>query len=110
MATTRKAVKAEEPTQEEILQENGEAEEQQVTDPWSIMETVVVPRRPKGEDQQFYVCVNDRRFVIPANGKPQEMPKPVAGILQEAIEAEYAAEDYADHIPNNSPDGIRYNV
>ena len=63
---------------------------------------MVVPRKPKGEDQQYYICVNDRRFMVPANGKVQELPKPVAEVLQESLQAEYDADDYADHIPNRS--------
>ena len=59
------------------------------------------------QDQQFYVCVNDRRFTVPANGKQQMLPKPVAEILQAAIEAEYKAEDFADNIPNESGDDPR---
>ena len=71
-------------------------------DPWDEMVPIVVPRKPKGEDQQFYVCVNDRRWMVPANGKLQQLPRPVAEILQESIQAEYEADDFADHIPNRS--------
>lgn len=67
-------------------------------DPWKEMLKVRVPRRPKGE--YFYVCVNDRRFEIPANGMEQEMPRPVAEVLEQSIQAEYKAEDYAAGIPN----------
>lgn len=67
-------------------------------DPWDEKVKVRVPRKPKGE--YFYVCVNDRRFEIPANGIEQEMPRPIAEVLQQSIEAEYKAEDYAAGIPN----------
>jgi hypothetical protein len=40
--------------------------------------------------------------MVPANGKMQTLPQPVAEVLQAAIQAEYAAEDFADHIPNRS--------
>ena len=70
---------------------------------WDEKVPMIVPRKPKGEDQQFYVCVNDIRYAIPANGKMQELPRPVAEILQAAIEAEYQADEFADNIPNRDP-------
>ena len=91
----------------EQLPELQAAEEQaqvQPVDPWSETVDMVVPRKPKGEEQQYYVCVNDRRYMVPANGKMQTLPKPIANILQDAIAAEYNAEDFADHIPNRSGD------
>lgn len=66
--------------------------------PWDEKVNVRVPRKPKGE--YFYVCVNDRRFEIPANGLEQEMPRPIAEVLEQSIQAEYRAEDYAAGIPN----------
>ena len=71
-------------------------------DPWQNSVSMIVPRKPKGEDQQYYVCVNDRRYMIPANGQMQELPQPIAEVLQESLQAEYAADDFADHIPNRS--------
>lgn len=66
--------------------------------PWDEKVRIRVPRKQKGE--YFYVCVNDRRFEIPANGMEQEMPRPIAEVLQQSIDAEYRAEDYAAGIPN----------
>lgn len=100
---TKKTVKAE--TEEQLLEQPAEEQIQEKTAPmdeWDEEVEIVVPRKPKGEDQQFYVCVNDRRFLIPADGKVQKMPKPIADVLKAAIEAEYEAEDFADHIPNRS--------
>lgn len=110
MATKSKAITAEKNIEEikaeeatvNAAEEPAVAEEPKAADPWSEMLDVVVPRKPKGEDQQWYVCVNDRRFMVPANGKMQQLPKPVAQVLLDAIQAEYAAEDFADHIPNKS--------
>lgn len=65
---------------------------------WDIMKSVRVPRKAKND--YYYVCVNDRRYEIPANGKTQEMPLPIAEALEQSIEAEYRAEDYANNIPN----------
>ena len=92
--------------QEQLLEQQAE-EKETVKDAWDEEVPVVVPRKPKGADQQFYVCVNDRRFTVPANGKQQMLPKPVAEILQAAIEAEYEAEEFADNIPNESGDDPR---
>ena len=104
MATKSKAATAAEETTQEIkaAEEVVKEEEPAKVDPWDELVPVVVPRKPKGEDQQFYVCVNDRRWMVPANGKTQQLPRPVAEILQESIQAEYAADDFADHIPNRS--------
>ena len=108
MATKSKAITAEKTVEEikaeeaPVTAEEPVAEEPKAADPWSEMLDVVVPRKPKGEDQQWYVCVNDRRYLVPANGKQQQLPKPVAQVLLDAIQAEYAAEDFADHIPNKS--------
>ena len=67
---------------------------------WDEEMEMIVPRKPKGDDPTYYVCINDRRFLIPADGKTQKLPKPVAIVLKESLEAEYAAEDFADHIIN----------
>ena len=104
MATKSKAAAAEETIQKE---EPIEAEVTAKQDPWEDMVQVIVPRKPKGDDQQFYVCVNDRRFLIPANGKAQMLPRPVAEVLQETLKAEYEADEYADHIPNRSGDNLQ---
>lgn len=105
MATKKTTKPAETETEEQLLEQPAEEPEQKETgikDEWAEMVDMIVPRKPKGEEQQFYICVNDRRFAVPANGKMQKLPKPVAEILRTSIEAEYAAEDYADHIPNRS--------
>lgn len=65
---------------------------------WDEMVEIIVPRKPKGEDQQYYVCVNDRRFTIPADGTIQKLPRPVAEVLKMSIDAENAAEKFADQI------------
>ena len=76
--------------------------EKKPKDPWEEMVQVIVPRKPRGEDQSYYICVNDRRFQLPADGKPQIMPQPIAEVLLASIAAEAEADDYADHIPNRS--------
>lgn len=101
---TKRTVKTE--NEEQLLEQQAEEPEKEtesgMKDPWDETVDMVVPRKPKGDDQQFYVCVNDRRYMVPADGKMQTLPQPVAEVLQAAIQAEYAAEDFADHIPNRS--------
>lgn len=99
--------------EEEILQEapavpETEAKPEKTEEPkvnkWDQMETVRVPRKSKHDF--YYVCVNDRRFEIPADGKEHEMPHPIAEVLRQTIEAEYAAEDFAEHIPNKGAEKV----
>ena len=104
---TKKVTKTEDEVQEQLLEQQAEEAEPVEGSAWDEEVPVVVPRKPKGQDQQFYVCVNDRRFTVPANGKQQMLPRPVAEILQAAIEAEYKAEEFADSIPNESGDDPR---
>ena len=94
-------------TADAVVEETGseipwEETDKKPADAWEEEVEMIVPRKPKGEDQQFYICVNDRRYMVPADGKMQKLPRPVAEILRASIEAEYAADDYADHIPNRS--------
>ena len=92
-----------EPKEEPVIAEEQAAEEKpEEKDEWAEEIEMIVPRRPKGDDPQYYVCVNDRRFYIPANGKMQKLPKPIAEVLQQSLEAEAEAEEYADSIPNKT--------
>lgn len=95
---TKKAVEEE----KEVKTPETEAEVPAEVDPWDIEVEMIVPRKPRGEDQQYYVCVNDRRFLIPANGMMQKLPRPIADILRSSLEAEAVADQFADHIPNRS--------
>ena len=65
-------------------------------DAWDETVEMIVPRKPKGEEQQEYICINDRRFTVPTDGKMHKLPLPVAEILQQHIDAEYEADDFAD--------------
>lgn len=91
---------------EEVNQEAAEALKaaQEVNaepeDAWSEKVRMIVQRKPRGEDQYYYICVNDRRYQVPANGLEQELPKPVADILRDSLAMEANAEEYAEHIPN----------
>lgn len=99
---TKKTVKPEELEQEVEAQaepEAAEEQEQTIGGEWDETIDMIVPRKPKGEDQQYYICVNDRRYMVPANGKMQKLPKPVALILQDSLEMESEADEYADKLP-----------
>ncbi len=95
MATTKKAAA---PAAEETMEpvEDVAAEETAAKDPWDETVEMIVPRKPKGEEQQEYICINDRRFTVPTDGKMHKLPLPVAEILQKHIDAEYEADDFAD--------------
>ena len=97
MATKKTA----EVVNEEVQAAEPVAEEEPQSE-WEIEVEMLVPRKPKGDDPQYYVCVNDRRFYIPANGKMQKMPKPIAEVLRMSLEAEAEAEEFADSIPNKT--------
>ena len=97
MATRKKTdVTEEEVLEQETAEETEPADETAST--WDQKVTVLVPRKSKHD--YYYVCVNDRRFEIPADGKAHEMPLPIAEILQQTIEAENKAMDFAEGIPN----------
>ena len=101
MATKSKTTPAEETIQKEEPEEkNVKNEPEALNDPWAEEIDMIVPRKPKGEEQFYYVCVNDRRYQIPANGQTQKLPKPIANVLKESLEADWQADDFMDHIPN----------
>ena len=98
MATRKKTEVPEEALeQEEEIREDAE-EVNEPASAWDIKVTVRTPRKSKHDF--YYVCVNDRRFEIPADGKEHEMPKPIAEVLQQTLDAEAAADDFAEGIPN----------
>ena len=69
---------------------------------WEEYVEVYVPRHGKGEEKKFYVSVNDRNVLVPADGKYHKLRKPHAEVLMASLEAEAAAEDYADSVPNQA--------
>lgn len=73
-----------------------------VVDEWEEYIPVIVPRRGRGEDPYYYVCVNDRSVQIPANGTMQKMRKPHAEALLRSLEAEAKAEKFAQDVPHDA--------
>lgn len=98
MATKKAAAEAAEEILEEKAEETKAEETKAQEDPWAEEVEIYVPRKAKGDDQSWPIFVNDRRFYVPANGKRQKMPRPIAEILEKAVEAENAVEDYIDQI------------
>ena len=101
MATKKAAAEAAEVV-EEVKAEAAEEVKAEPKSEWDEEIEMIVPRKPKGEDQQYYICVNDRRFMVPANGKMQSLPQPIAEVLLASIQADYDADEFAEHIPNRS--------
>ena len=106
MATKKTAAEPIEEVKEETAAEQTEPAEKPA-DPWEEMVEIMVPRKPKGEDEFYYVCVNDRRFEVPANGKKQKMPQPIAEVLMASVEAEYEAQEFADQMSKHAAESAK---
>ena len=99
MATRKKTEVTEEVLEQaEVIEEAAETAEETAKSKWDEIETVRTPRKSKHDF--YYVCVNDRRFEIPADGKEHEMPLPIAEVLRQTLDAEAAADDFAEGVPN----------
>lgn len=99
MATRKKTEVTEEVLEQaEVIEEAAETAEEPAKSKWDEIETVRTPRKSKHDF--YYVCVNDRRFEIPADGKEHEMPLPIAEVLRQTLDAEAAADDFAEGVPN----------
>lgn len=106
------ATKKTEVTEDVKLEEAAEVKaevkaEEKPVDPWKRDIDMIVPRKPRGEEQQYYVCVNDRRFIIPANGKMQKLPEPIAKALQDSLDADAEAYEFMDSMPNHSGEDVQ---
>lgn len=73
-------------------------------DPWKRMVKVISPRL-QGQDSHF-VCVNDHRWQIPADGRTYEVPEPIAEALNNFTEAEIRAEEYMKAVERDSHDPV----
>lgn len=71
-------------------------------DEWNEYIDVVVPRHGRGQEKCFFVAVNGRNAQIPADGKLQHIRKPLAEALLQSLEAEAAAEQFAEELPHES--------
>ena len=82
-----------------------EESEGYISDVWEEYEEVYVPRHGRGQEPNFFISVNDRTVQIPADGKYHRMRKPFADILRMSIEAEAAADKYAEEVPHDAAPG-----
>ena len=96
---TKKSVT--EPVEEVLAEEQEKKEPEAPKSAWDEEIEMMIPRKPRGEDAFYYVCVNDRRFEIPASGTMQKLPKPIALVLQASLAAAIKAEEFAHSAPNN---------
>ena len=108
MATKKIAAEAVENENVEAQAEEALQEAAAPVDPWEEKMTVYVPRKAKGDDQSWFIMVNDRPMYVPANGKMQELPKPIAMILQNAVEAEAEAEEYSSKVTQEAMNAKGY--
>ena len=98
MATKKDAAQeTEQVTAQEPAQEAAQVPEKPKSK-WDQKVKIYVPRKGKGDDQSWMVMVNDRIMYVPANGKMQELPLPIAKVLQAAVDAEAEAEEYANKV------------
>ena len=69
------------------------------TDPWKVMKTIRLPRKPKGEGNFEFVGVNGRQYQVPC-GKDVEVPLPIYKRLMIMLDARDKVEDDRAEIPN----------
>lgn len=62
-------------------------------DPWQDMVEIALDRAPSKEQNFQLVIVNGRRFQVPRDGKPYQVPRPVYEVLMNAREAQQRALD-----------------
>ena len=72
-------------------------------DPGGIKIAIRVPRRPPTQDPWYWINVNGRSAQIPANDQVQELKLPWAEVLVNMLNAEDAAQDFADSIKMYDP-------
>lgn len=72
-----------------------------VVNPWEERVTVVMPRAKSGEEKTLFVCVNGRSFNIPKNGKPQDLPRPIAEVVLNHMNRQDEEAEMLESIPNN---------
>ncbi len=110
MATKKDAAQeTEQVTAQEPAQETAQVPEKPKSK-WDQKVKIYVPRKGKGDDQSWMVMVNDRIMYVPANGKMQELPLPIAKVLQAAVDAEAEAEEYANKVTEEAMNAVNKGV
>lgn len=69
-------------------------------DPWSVMETVYIPREGKSDEKSHYFAVNGRTFNVP-KGKSVSVPHPIAEQVREYLIAQARVTEFEESVPNN---------
>ena len=69
---------------------------------WEELVPVRTPRRGKGQEKSIVISVNDRNVQVPLDGKVYYLRKPHAEIFEQSMEAEIAAEEFAESVPNEA--------
>lgn len=69
---------------------------------WEEYETVRTIRASKGQEKSIVVSVNDRNVQIPLDGKAYRLRKPHAEIFLQSMDANVAAEEFAENVPNEA--------
>lgn len=69
---------------------------------WDEYETVRTIRAQKGQEKSVVVSVNDRNVQIPLDGKAYRLRKPHAEVFLQMMDANVAAEEFAESVPNEA--------
>lgn len=72
---------------------------------WEEYETVRTIRAQKGQEKSVVVSVNDRNVQIPLDGRAYRLRKPHAEVFLQMMDANVAAEEFADNVPNQAAPG-----
>lgn len=83
--------------EDKIVEKNETATEEQYG--WDDMVEITLPRAVAGEAKSWYVAVNGRSYQVPL-GKRVEVPYPIYERLMIALDAQQAAQDAYDSVPN----------
>ena len=69
---------------------------------WEELVPVRTPRRGKGQEKSIVISVNDRNVQVPLDGKTYYLRRPHAEIFEQSMDAEVAAEEFAESVPNEA--------
>lgn len=97
MATKKEAPKTEETKTEEADITMLCSEDGVHGGSWDIMETIMIPRAPKGDDQTYDININGRQFYVP-KGRKVTAPHPVIERIRQIIAFEAAAAEYEEQV------------
>ncbi len=92
----KKNVPVEAETQVEETKDQVENQVEETKDPWEEMVEIVLDRAPRNEQNFLFAAVNGRNYQIPRDGKPHEVPRPIADVVREARAAKLEAQDRLD--------------